>query len=297
MAIDKGPNKQPVKQKSKYKQGVFGLVHTTFNLWLRKLPQYAVIVGITGTVLLVLQSMLLLSIFGIVGFDLLELIGTAPLDVVLNLLIYDIQVGILVLVVILSVTGLAVYAVVAGAAIHFALTDYESPNSGDIRESFSFALDRIGTLVGVQLLVSIVVVGLAFVASLVMVMFDYFVGIPLFILVIYIGVRLAPAQAVAIAEDRGAMESLTISWYLTGGHFWHVFFGQIVMSIAFFFIEIAVGVMVGVVAVIIFFSPTSILIATLISSLLLSSSNYIYFAVLFRDLEARGPFGNHERNQ
>ena len=296
MAIDKGPSKQPVKQKNKYKQGVFGLVRTTFNLWLRKLPQYAVIVGITGTVLLILQSMILLSIFGVEGFDLLELIGTAPLDVVLNLLIYDIPVGILVLVVILSVIGLAVYAVVAGAAIHFALTDYESPNSGDIRESFSFVFDRIGTLVGVQLLESIVVVGLAFVAGLVMVMFDIFVGIALFILVIYIGVRLAPAQAVAIAEDRGAMESLTISWYLTGGQFWHVFFGQIVMSIAFFVIEIAVGVMVGVFAVI-FFSPTSILIATLISSFLLSSSNYIYFAVLFRDLEARGPFGNHERNQ
>ena len=50
MEIDSGPGPQHVRSRSDYELGVTGLVSRTFSLWGRKLPQYVVIVGITGVV-------------------------------------------------------------------------------------------------------------------------------------------------------------------------------------------------------------------------------------------------------
>ena len=74
MEIDSGRNPQPIKPRSHYELGVTDLVGRTFSLWGRQLPQYILIVGITGVMLVVFQAIVLISMFGIIGLQLLEFI-------------------------------------------------------------------------------------------------------------------------------------------------------------------------------------------------------------------------------
>jgi len=274
------------KKRSEYELGVTGLVGRTFNLWSRKLPIYIIIVGIIGVALVVFQAISFFSMFGLAGFPLLEFIGTSPLDAIFSLVLYELPIGILVPVIILSLIGLLVYAVVAGAAIRYSLIDYKRLGAGDLNESFSFALELAVPLIAVQLVQSLIILGLASLAVLSL-YYQPIISLLLIITMLYIAARLAPALAVVIAEERPPINALSRSWQMTGGSFWHVFFSQLLMAIVFLIVTITLSVVIGIGFSFILSVEVSVLISTLVTSLLLSSLNYIFQTVIYKDLEAR----------
>ena len=291
MAFDEGPSPEQAKPRSAYEQSVVGLVDKTLNLWGRKLPQYIIMVGLTGVAIVVFQTIILLAMFGVSGYYLLEFIGTSPLDSVFSLLMYQFTIEYLLVIFSLSTLGLVIYAIVAGGAIHYALTDYENPGSGAIGESLSFAANHAIPLIGVQLLQSLIIVGLAVLSSLVS--FDILIYLAMTILILYISVRLAPAQAIVIAEERSPVNALKRSWQVTGGLFWHVFFGQLLIGIVVVIIDFGVIFVLGLILPFIVADVLMVIfVITSVSSLAISSISYIYLAVLYKDLEARGTAGD-----
>ena len=276
--------------KSAYELGVFGLVGKTFGLWRRNLIQYIVIVGVTGVALVLIQALLLFFFLGNIGPSYLDFIGTAPLDSAISLFLTTepFQVVVLLILFILTIVGLMVYSIVAGAAINYALNDYTKPGSGNIGESFSFAFDHAPSLVGTQLLLSLIIVGLT-VLALLSAAISSLIMFAMIFLVLYIAARLAPSLATVITEDQSVVTALSRSWQITGGFFSHVFFAQILMSIAVIVVDLVIGI--TAVLILVAFVPSmesALIVARITASLILSPLNYIYLAVLYKDLEARG---------
>ncbi|TFG29919.1 hypothetical protein EU528_08945 [Candidatus Thorarchaeota archaeon] len=287
MVKDSKTGNRPNRLQSKYELGILGLVKNTVNLWARNLPQYIVIVGLTGVALAIVQGLILFSIFGITGFALMEFIGSSPIDSVFSLVLFIIPSHLLIPLFVLTLVGLGVYAIIAGGAIHYAKTDYENPGSSSIKESLSFSVSLAVPLIAVQLLQSLILVGLTLAAVLMMYV-DSLITLVMIFFILYIAARLTPALAIVIAEERFPINALSRSWQLTGGVFWHVFFGQLLMVITVIMIDIAIAVgMSFILPFVIAIPEIVVFIVTLISSLVVSSINYIYLAVLFKDLEAR----------
>jgi len=287
MPVDSGQNQQHNKSQVDYELGVAGLVGKAINLWRRKLPKYMVIIGIAGVALTILQAMVLFFLFGAAGLELLEFVGTSTLDSVFSLILYPIFPEYLIIIFALTIFGLIIYAIIAGAAIHYTLTDYENRGSGTIGESFSYSAKLAIPLIGVQLIESLIVVSLAAI-SVVLMFIDALISLVMIIPTLYIAVRLAPALAIVISEERYPIQALRRSWQITARSFWHVFVGQLLMIIVVMIIDI--GVAVGIAFILPSIIPElgfSILAVTLIFSGVFSSMNYIFLAVLYKDLEAR----------
>jgi len=284
------PNPKASITRSEYELGVFGLVGKTFGLWRRNLFHYTIIVGITGAVLVLIQTFTLLFLLGNTGPSYLDFIGTSPLDAVISLFLTTepFQIVILIILFGLTIASLIVYSIVAGAAIDYAYKDYTNPGSGNISESFSFAFDHASSLIGTQLLQSLIIVGLATIALLTVAISSLIMFAMLF-LILYISVRLAPALATVIVEDQTTITALGRSWQITGGFFSHVFLAQILLAFAVLVVDLVIGVIAVVILVTIIPNLDVVLVfATITSSLILSPLNYIYLAVLYKDLEARG---------
>jgi len=287
MPVDSGQNPPHNKSQVDYELGVAGLVGKAIILWKRKLPKYMVIIGIAGVALTILQAMVLFFLFGAAGLELLEFVGTSTLDSVFSLILYPIFPEYLIIIFALTIFGLIIYAIIAGAAIHYTLTDYENRGSGTIGESFSYSAKLAIPLIGVQLIESLIVVSLAAI-SVVLMFIDALISLVMIIPTLYIAVRLAPALAIVISEERYPIQALRRSWQITARSFWHVFVGQLLMIIVVMIIDI--GVAVGIAFILPSIIPElgfSILAVTLIFSGVFSSMNYIFLAVLYKDLEAR----------
>jgi len=287
MPVDSGQNPPHNKSQVDYELGVAGLVGKAIILWKRKLPKYMVIIGIAGVALTILQAMVLFFLFGAAGLELLEFVRTSTLNSVFSLILYPIFPEYLIIIFALTIFGLIIYAIIAGAAIHYTLTDYENRGSGTIGESFSYSAKLAIPLIGVQLIESLIVVSLAAI-SVVLMFIDALISLVMIIPTLYIAVRLAPALAIVISEERYPIQALRRSWQITARSFWHVFVGQLLMIIVVMIIDI--GVAVGIAFILPSIIPElgfSILAVTLIFSGVFSSMNYIFLAVLYKDLEAR----------
>ncbi|MHA1577341.1 MAG: hypothetical protein ACTSU3_08255 [Candidatus Thorarchaeota archaeon] len=286
MGINSRTNPRPRRTRSEYELNASGLVGRTFSLWRRKLPIYVAIVGLVGVALALFQAIILFLIFGLPGFALLEFIGTSTLDTIFSLVFYNIP-NIIFPLIALTLIGLLVYVIVGGAAIKYALTDYMKPGAGNLNESFSFALKLAAPLLIVQFLQSLVILGLAALAVLT-IYSQPLVSLGTIFAVLYIAARLAPAPAVVIAEERAPTDALSRTWQITGGLSLHVLLGQVLMAIVFMIVTIAISVIVGIgLAFIITSLEVLILVTTFVTSLLLSPLNYIFQAVIYKDLEAR----------
>ena len=287
MGIDSRTNPKGRKSRSDYELNASGLVGKTFDLWRRKLPKYVTIVGLVGVALVLFQAIILFFNFGLPGFALLEFIGTSTLDTIFSLVLYEIPSGILFPLITLTLIGLLVYVIVGGAAIKYALTDYMKPGAGNLNESFSFALKLAAPLLIVQFLQSLIILGLAALAVLT-IYSQPLVSLGTIFAVLYIAARLAPAPAVVIAEERAPTDALSRTWQITGRLSLHVLLGQVLMAIVFMIVTIAISVAVGIgLALFITSLEVLILVTTFITSLLLSPLNYIFQAVIYKDLEAR----------
>ncbi|MGY5880414.1 MAG: hypothetical protein RTV31_09185 [Candidatus Thorarchaeota archaeon] len=292
MANDNDRNSQSINIQVEYILRADNLVARTFSLWKRKLPQYIIIVGLVGLALALIQTLVLSAMFGFAGIGLMEYIGTNPLDAIIRLPPNTTPISALATTFILSFIGLLVYSVFGGAAIKYALTDYANPGSGDIKESFSFTVDRVIPLVGVQSLISLITLGLLFVVDM-MLLIEPIISLVVIVLGVYFIVRLSTMLAVVINEVDIPKVAVARSWKMTKGYFWHILIGQLLMGIIVFIFTLAIGLAIGISFVsLIPSSEILVVVSIFISSVFLSPLNYIFQAVLYKDLETRDSANN-----
>jgi hypothetical protein len=271
----------------------------------RKLPSYILIVGLLGVAFGLLQFAVFYALYGTLTFDLLLYVSTDIINTLLGLATAEpfVAIEIVIIAIVLTVVRMIVNAVIAGGGIKFALDDYGS-RQADVRTSLSFAFSRLSTMIVAQFLLTLIVAGalapgmylflgafasidplnpsMEALSAIMMALPFIFIGL---VVSLYFSIRLAPTNAVVIAEDLGAIDSLKRAWELTTGNFLHIFGGQILLGIAVGVIALVPG---WLLVPLVFYDLALVLyVSVLISSLLFIAINYVFAAVLYRDLESR----------
>jgi hypothetical protein len=305
LAFDDGLGLDPSTQDTQnYSVSATGLISRTLTLWSRKLIQYIIIIGIFGAACAGVSYLLLVILFSSIG-----VIGADPISSFFSFFAYTTfpDFPFIVAILLFSVVAFVINALVIGATIKFALDDYSS-FVADVGMSFSHAFGKIKNIIIVQsllsLLISVATVPSMIMLSRVMEVIDISDPFnPIFpsgsietmmtafglllvggIFVLYFMIRFAPTLAIVTDTELSAIDSLKKSWELTSGNFMHVFAGQIFIGI----LVIIIGAVVSSVMLTVFmFNPVSIVAETIVIALLFGSLNYIYAAVLYRDLSSR----------
>ena len=292
---------QPMAQN--YTLSATGLVSRTISLWTRKLVQYIIIVGVLGAAFVAISFVLLFVLFDAIG-----VLGTDPLSYMLSLFFVSLPDFTLIAVSLgFAIIAFVLNAIISGAAIKFTLDEY-SENRGDVGTSFSHSFGRILNIIIVQLILSFFVAIVLTPATILTTRAMDLIDIsdpfnPIFppgsiellmsamglfivggIFLIYIQVRFAPTLAIVIDTNLSAIDSLKRSWELTSGNLFHVFGGLILLNLA----VVILGLIVSV-GLAFTFLPVSYLlvIGSVVTALLFGSLNYIFTAVLYRDLTSR----------
>jgi len=281
------------------------LVTRTLKLWVRKLPSYIMIVGLLGVAFSLLTLAVFYALYGLVAFDLLAYASTNIITTLLNFATAEpvLAIEIIIIASVLTVVGMVVNAVIVGGGVKFALDDYGS-HQADVGASLSFAFSRLSTMIVAQFLLNLIITGAM--APGLFLLFDSLATIDpynpsmeaisammtgLAVLVVglivslYFAIRLSPTSAVVVAEDLSTIDSIKRAWNLTSGNFLHIFGGQILLGIVMAVIGVVLGWLLFPLAL--YGQAVTLYISALISSLLFSAINYVFAAVLYRDLESR----------
>ena len=309
MATDFREGASPEGQPSQdYSLSATGLVSRTISLWTKKLLPFIIMIGGILAMYTIVEV--------VVGYYVLDQIWTAglPSDFqsyltqIVYWLLYPAEVaetfGLLMTIsTVFLFLGLIVAAVVVGATIKYTLDTYTTGGE-DIGSSMSFSFSRFIPMVLVILIINLLF-GLLLAPGaaislralelmdpldpLSLVGFDELINgalltFGLSIPILYIAVRLAPAFAVIIAEDVSASEALSRAFQMTRGNFMHVFAAWALIFIVNFFIDFAIDLLVGM---LLGFGPLSSIIYVMVGLLIASPINYIFFTVLYKDLESR----------
>ena len=305
MSTDDGLGLEPsAPPEQDFTVSALDLVMRTFKLWIRKLPSYILIVGLLGVAFSLLQLAVFYALYGMLAFDLLIYVGTDIINTLLGIGTSEtaLVIEIIIIAIVLTVVGMVVNAVIAGGGIKFALDDYGS-RQADVGTSLSFAFSRLSTMIVAQFLLTLIVTGalapgMYFLLGALAAFDPYnpliglnmiLMAFPLIliglIVALYFSIRLSPTSAVVIAEDLGAIDSVKRAWELTTANFWHIFGGQILLGIAVGVIALVPG---WLLVPLVFYDLALVLyVSVLISSLLFIAINYVFAAVLYRDLESR----------
>lgn len=305
MAFDDGigiDSSQPVPED--YVLSATGLVSKTLGLWAHRFVKYIVLVGVLTVFTTLMSFAILLTMFQTIGVlssdPILYFFSTFALEAPSDWTLFTVTIT-------FGIIAFIIGAIVSGAGIKFALDDY-SGHLTDIRECFSRSISRIAQIVIVQL-VSTFIVAAAVGPSLAMMTramegidisdplnpiidpeaIQYMLMGSLFLIVgsifmLYITVRLAPALAVVLDTDLSALDSLKRAWALTGGNFWHVLGGQLLIGIIVAFIGGAVS---GFTYLVLVNNPYGSVLDVVVTSLLFSAPAMVFIAVLYRDLASR----------
>jgi hypothetical protein len=281
------------------------LVMRTLKVWVRKLPSYILIVGLLGVAFSLLQFAVFYALYGLLAFDLLVYVSADIISTLLGIVAAEpvLAIEIIIIAIVLTVVGMAVNAVIAGGGIKFALDDYGS-HQADVGTSLSFAFSRLSTMIVAQFLLALIFTGalapgtflllpalaaidplnpsMEAISAMMMPLVIFGIGL---IVTFYFGIRLAPTNAVVVAEDLGAIDSMKRAWELTTGNFWHIFGGQILLGIAVGAIGLVLGMLLS--PLVFYGQALMLFVSALISALLISAIYYVFAAVLYRDLEAR----------
>ena len=288
------------------------LVTRTFKVWVRKLPSYILIVGLLGVAFSLLQLGAFYALYGLLAFDLLLYASSDIITTFMGFVTAEpvLAIEIIIIAIVLSVVGMVVNAVIAGGGIKFALDDYGS-HQADVGTSLSFAFSRLSTMIVAQFILTLIISGpmapglfltlsslaaidpynLSIEALSAMLMGIAVLGIG-FIVSLYFGIRLSPTSAVVVAEDLGAIDSVKRAWTLTTGNFWHIFGGQILLGIAVAVIAFVVELLLF--PVLVYGQNVMLYVLAIVSALLFSAINYVFAAVLYRDLESRSRVASKE---
>ena len=305
MAFEDGLEPEPSQPPTQdFTVSATGLVSRTLSLWTRKIIQYIIIVGVVGAGLAVVSYFMLLTLFGTIGT-----LGTDPVTYLFNLFTFTTFPDLTLILVsfTFAVVAFVVNAIVGGAAIKFALDDY-GERRGEIGTSFSHSFGKtlhiIIVLLVISFLVSIVTTPALFLSSIALegidisdpfnpifppgaielMMAAFVLLIVGWIFTVYISARFAPTLAIVIDTDLLAIDSLKKSWELTSGNVLHVLVGQILLIIALLVLQLIVSMALTFVLL---FNPILIVLEVIIAALLFGSVNYIFAAVLYRDLLSR----------
>ncbi|MHA1481654.1 MAG: hypothetical protein ACTSQZ_09560 [Candidatus Thorarchaeota archaeon] len=279
-----GPSDGPPPQA--FTVSITELVTRTFTLWTRKLVPYVAIVGAL--------SVFLIALGVAIGVFLPSIVYASDLTSLFSLLLgttvsdYSTFVVVSLLVILI---GLVITAIISGAATHYALEDYGYKRA-DVGTSVSHALSKFVSIFLVLLIVQLLnaaVVGPLGYFTLEsiditdplnpVINMDAMNGMLMMfvfaIVLMYVNIRITPTSAIILAEDRSAIDSFKRAFELTGGNFFHIFAGLFLMLITVAVIDIVITLVVGS------------FIAILISAMVLASLNYVFQAVLYRDLLSR----------
>ncbi len=292
---------QPIAQD--YAVNATGLVSRTLSLWIRKLGQYIVIVGIVGAVGVAVSFALLFVFFGIVGVIVTDPIGYLLgilFEPTVNLTLVGLSVG-------FAIIAFVLNAIIGGAALKFSLDEYGGPG-GDVSTSFSHSISRTSRIIVVQLILSSMVAVVLTPGTILITRAMNMIDIsdpfnPIFqpgamellmsafmlllvggIFLLYLQVRFVPTLAIVIDTDLSAIDSLRRSWDLTRGNFLHVLGGLILIGIVMIALDIAVSYSVSLTSL-----PESdrMVIESITTALLFGAVNYIFSVVLYKDLHSR----------
>jgi hypothetical protein len=275
-----------------------GVVSRTFSLWLRKLVQYIIIIGITGAVLALVSFVVLFTMFATVGT-----IGPNPISYILNL--FSLTTAPVTMLVAFSVVfasiGFVIDAILSGAATKFALDDYTGKHVAKVGASFSFATKKTLNIMVYRIITTVLVTGALTPAFVLLTQAMSLIDInnPVFtpdlleamglglvyfliggIFALYIFIRFAPTVAIIVDTDLSAIDSMKKSWEITSGNVLHAFGSIILMGLI-------VVVMQILVSMALFFIPYDLVIQAIIIALLFNVLRLIFNVVLYEDLISR----------
>jgi hypothetical protein len=195
-----------------------------------------------------------------------------------------------------------VLAVVVGSVIKLALDSYTS-EGGELGASISTSFTRFIPMVIAILVINVITGALAApgnaMASYATQLVDletlegfeelvnaFALTVALGIPVIFLVARLAPIYAVITTEDVSVSEAFSRAFDLTRGSFIHVAAGWFLLSIVTSIFDLGIGA-VAVPLIMIFGDPVGTILYNLLSLVLLTPMYFIFFAVLYKDLESR----------
>jgi len=292
------PSKQSTQD---YTVNATGVVSRTISVWIRQIAQYIIIFGIIGAVLNVISFLILFTVFERIG-----VLGTDPLSYFVNIFAMTSLPDLTLIAVSLlfAIVAFIINAILGGAAIKFALDDYNARN-GDIRTSFSHSYRKTFNFIAVQLVISffssiLLLPGFYLLTNAMMNIDISDPFNPVFppgslenmmagsglifiggVILIYISARFAPTLAVVIDTDLSAIGSLKKSWNLTSGNVWHVIGSWIIFGL----VVVVFGAIVGAVGY--FLQPYNLVIDSIVTTLLFGALNFIFPVILYRDLSSR----------
>ena len=282
-----GPSDGPPPQA--FTVSITELVTRTFTLWTRKLLPYVAIVGALSVFLIALGVAIGVFLPGIIyASDL-----TSLFSLLLGTTVSDYSTFVVVSLLVILI-GLVITAIISGAATHYALEDYGYKRA-DVGSSVSYALSKFVSiflvLLIVQLINAVVMGPLGYFTLFALESIDItdplnpimnmdamngmLIMFIFAIVLVYVNIRITPTSAVVLAEDRSAIDSFKRAFELTSGNFFHIFAGLFLMLITVAVIDIIITLVVGS------------FIAIIISAMVLASLNYVFQAVLYRDLLSR----------
>ena len=310
MALGPGIDSEPSEPSpSDYRMGVPDLIAKTFGFYGRRFPMYLIMIGLISAVLVVVPLGLLWLFFGEEALTLASYVGTTPSSFIngmssLALLLSNPVPGfeidftgdpfaLLGVGLAISVIGMVVIAFFSGVSIKYTHEDY-GRKPIKMSEAFSFAGSRFGSLLVTSLIFELLIIAVGLPGVVLLLMsttttditilvggtFAYLGGT---IFTLFLQIRLYPASAVVIAEGKSSFAALKRAFELTSGEFWHVFGGQILLSL----ITLMFTLFLPSLFDFFFLEAISDLIVSIISALLFSALSFIYQAVLYRDLNAR----------
>lgn len=279
----------PRGTKSKGGLTTIQLMTQSIALWVRNLKSYIIMVGMIVALLTVLEATVGYFLFQsfdalLIADDIesyLTLIANAALSPGMIDPSFILRTGISLIFLLLS---LVVSAIVTGSAIKFAFDDIRGENPS-IDASMASSLNHLAPMVVVQVIIG-AISGILLAPGLALMAYgyvnDYMLMVDGIIWFLVLGavalvilVRLVAAPVFIIARDKSVNDSLNNSFELTKGHFWHVCFGWVLVTLFVIFIDFLVTAIIP--------AP----ISTLLENLLLSPLMYIFYTVVYADLVLR----------
>lgn len=306
MEIGSGPDiDQPAQPSANFEVSATELVSRTITVYFRKFGAYLILVGIPSLVMGLVGLFVFLLLFGDLAYLLYPgLAGLDPFSLLANMLGFLGPGGSAIsLALILGIINTIVLAILNGAGVKYAMEDYGDPGSGDMSDSFSFAMGRAVTLIVANLIVSLVLFAImspvilltigglfsvdpldpyAYLTMLSMLMPVLLIC---FVIVFFVSIRLTVTPGVVIAEDVSAVEAVKRAWELTGGAFWHVLGGSFLLGI----VVVILGMILGMfsIAFVLTAPALSFLIPTFLAIVITGPITNVFQAVLYKDLASR----------
>lgn len=299
MEVDSGPAPSGPSEPS-FVVSAFGLVSRTISLWARKLLSYVAISALAGIGFIAIQAVVFWAMYGIVGLVGVGNVGTDPFSVLTQFLLFGGGGFDFLMALVLMLIGMVIYALVGGAVVKLALDNYGTPNAGSASASMGFALGRVATLIGAQLILGLILSGIMTPALIILAAapaspydpafagFMMTFAVVLFVslaVMIYVSVRMRPLVAVVIAEDLSVMESIKRTFPLTSRCFWHVLGGTILLGITTAILAAVVGMLLS--PMFVYSGYWGYVILAAVSALVINPLDYVFQGVLYKDLLSR----------